>query len=240
MEEQSDVAPQAAHNVATPPNHASATPATSDAGDASAPHAALADGLTFTLTVGQAREIFAARHCKVPAERTLQHYCAEAIIAGQKIRTTEGAEWLINEPSLLTFIEKQPMISTAEAPQAAHNVATPPNHASATPATSDAGDAYFAQPIGEKRSIADVLIENAKLIAQVEGKDDIIVELKEDRQFLRDELREARKGRDDVKSIASRMLETLETMALGGKLLRSRGERDPGEADHRDIAPDRT
>ena len=46
-------------------------------------------------------------------------------------------------------------------------------------------------------------------------KDAIIVELKEDRSFLREEVREARRSRDDVKNIAERMLDTLKTMAIG-------------------------
>ena len=40
--------------------------------------AALVDELAFTLTVGQARDLFAARNRKVPAERTLQNYRATA------------------------------------------------------------------------------------------------------------------------------------------------------------------
>ena len=39
--------------------------------------------------------------------------------------------------------------------------------------------------------------------------------LKQNRSFLREEVREARKTRNDVKEIATRMLETLESVALG-------------------------
>ena len=73
----------------------------------------------------------------------------------------------------------------------------------------------MAAPEGERRSIAEVLIENARLVAQVEVKDAIIEELKEDRSFLREEVRHARTTRDDVKNIAERMLDTLKTMAIG-------------------------
>ena len=82
----------------------------------------------------------------------------------------------------------------------------------------DAGDATHASmstPVGETRTIAEVLIENARLLAQVEGRDAIIQELKEDRSFLREEVREGRRTRDDVKNIAERMLDTLKTMAIG-------------------------
>ena len=40
------------------------------------------------------------------------------------------------------------------------------------------------------------------------------------RVFLREELRDARERGRDVTKIAERMLETLETMAMGGKLQR--------------------
>ena len=60
-----------------------------------------------------------------------------------------------------------------------------------------------------------MLFRSARLFAQVEGKDAIIEELKEDKNFLREEVREARKTRDDVKNIAERMLDTLKTMAIG-------------------------
>ena len=70
-----------------------------------------------------------------------------------------------------------------------------------------------------------MLIENAKLLATIEGKDQVIhgkdetiAELKDDRGFLRDEVREAREQRKDVKDIASRMLDAMQTIAIAGKL----------------------
>ena len=76
----------------------------------------------------------------------------------------------------------------------------------------------MATPVGERRTVAEVLIENARLLAQVEGRDAIIAELKEDRSFLREEVREGRRTRDDVKNIAERMLDTLRSMAIGRSL----------------------
>ena len=65
-----------------------------------------------------------------------------------------------------------------------------------------------------RRETGAAMIENAKLLATIEGKeqvilgkDETITELKDDRSFLRDEVREARQQRADVKEIASRMLE---------------------------------
>ena|SRR5437762_891821 len=78
----------------------------------------------------------------------------------------------------------------ADASQAAHDDAAPLNDAPATSAVSDAGDAR-ATHVGERRSLADVLIENAKLRATIDGKDQVIhgkhgtiAELKDDRGFF--------------------------------------------------------
>lgn len=118
-----------------------------------------------------------------------------------------------------------------QAPPATHVVASPLNSPPATSAASAASSASATVPIGEARSLAQVLVENAKLLAQVEGKEQMIEELKDDRSFLREEVREARKTRDDVKSIANRMLETLESMALGGKLLNRARAAEPIQPD---------
>jgi len=102
---------------------------------------------------------------------------------------------------------------------------------SAKPANSEktSGDAMASpetdgdatdEPIGETRTLASVLIENAKLTAELAGTRDLIGEIRDDKEFLRDELREARAGRKDVTAIAQRMLETLESIAVGGKLIR--------------------
>ena len=212
-------------------------PQSSDAGVAdatlAAPVAALVDHLAYTLTVGQARDLFATRNRKVPAERTLQNYCIEGLIAAQKIRTTYGSEWLINAQSLDAWIERQPIVTAAApASHATQEPAMPLNTAPASVAVSDAGvasEAHASQPApqaaGERRTLAEVLIENARLLAQIEGKEQVIrgkeetiAELKDDRAFLRDEVREARQQRKDVKDIASRMLEAMETIAVAGRL----------------------
>ena len=211
---------------ATPPVSTAFVP-TADNGVASdAAITALADDLEYTLTVGQALERIAAARRKTPSGRSIQRYCDEGHLAAKKIRTIFGSEWLINETSLAKFIEAEPIV-TGDASDATGSDMT--TSASPTPQplriqepdTIDngvAGDAMrppMATPKGETRTIAEVLIENARLLAQVEGKDAIINELKEDRTFLREEVREGRRTRDDVKNIAERMLDTLKTMATG-------------------------
>ena len=69
----------------------------------------------------------------------------------------------------------------------------------------DSGDAT-----GDARSLAEVLIDNARITAELEGTRELLGELRDDREFLREELREARDGRKDVREIAERMLKTLE------------------------------
>ena len=215
----SNLAPPASPTLLSTSDQVTDTPAISDAGGAMS---ALADDLRFTLTVGQALDEFSSARRKVPSERSIQRYCIDGLLAAQKIRTTYGSEWLINDASLKKLIDAQPEIMTtasvAMAPPASPTHQNPIVSRSDTIATGDANDAVattMATPEGERRTIAEVLIENARLFAQVEGRDAIIVELKEDKSFLREEVREARKTRDDVKNIAERMLDTLKTMAIG-------------------------
>ncbi|PWT81341.1 MAG: hypothetical protein C5B44_03970 [Acidobacteria bacterium] len=194
------------------------------AGDATI--AVTSDRLEFTLTVGQASERFVAAHRKTPSQRSMQRYCIEGRIAAQKIRTTYGSEWLINETSLMQLIEAEPIVTSVASDADAGTLTTPapPSVEEAivgAPDTATIGDASaadsapLATPMGERRTIADVLIQNARLLAEVEGRDGVIAELREDRNFLREEVREARRTRDDVKNIAERMLDTLKTMAIG-------------------------
>ncbi len=221
-----------------------ASPAVSDAGTATV--AALADDLEYTLTAGQALGRFAAAHRKVPSLRTMQRYCIEGRVAAQKIRTTYGSEWLINEASLARLIAAEPIMAAVAGDADAGDMATtatpvvhPPLFVAADTTANggagDAGDDIMAPPAGERRRLSDVLIENAKLLAEVEGRDAMIAEMKEDRNFLREEVREARKTRDDVKNISERMLDTLKTMAIG-RLAASVPPTDPIRAEV--IAPD--
>jgi len=218
-------------------------PQHSDVGDASvATFTAFADDVAYTLTVGQALERFVAARRKPPSQRTLQRYCIEGRLAAQKIRTTYGSEWLINETSLARLIEAEPVVTGDAGVAVAPVLATPaspsmiePNIlAPDIPANGDASVAVaphvMATPAGERRTIADVLIENSRLLAQVEGRDAVIVELKEDRNFLREEVREARRTRDDVKSISERMLDTLRTIAVGRLAMSAPPPQDPMRA----------
>ena len=190
---------------------------------------ALADDLRYTLTVGQALVQFSHARRKIPSARSAQRNCIGGQIAAQKIRTTYGSEWLINEDALRRFIAAQPEIAAVASDAATTDMAAPATpgpqnglvlapvtiRSSAAAVASEPASESISTPEGERRSIAEVLIENARLLARVEGKDEIIAELKEDKNFLREEVREARKTRDYVKNIAERMLDTLKAMAIG-------------------------
>ena len=212
-----DIQPHAApqHDTTGLNNTAATTAESAASGAASAAHTALVDDIAFTLTVGEARALFAERGRKVPAERTLQGYCNEAIIVSKKIRTTFGSEWLINEPSLINYIELQPVMTTVRsAPHAALKDQTSLNATAATTAGSGASAAQVAhdtEPIGERRHLADVLIENARLLAKLEGSDELVKEMRDDKKFLKDEL--AKRDDKAIKDIATKMLDTLQAIA---------------------------
>ncbi len=139
-------------------------------------------------------ERIAGARRKTPSGRSIQRYCDEGRLAAKKIRTVFGSEWLINETSLARLIEAEPIV-TSDA--TGSDMATPPTPnpqpINLPPSDAVATRLSMATPEGERRTIAEVLIENARLLAQVEGRDAIIEELKEDRSFLREEVREGRR-----------------------------------------------
>ena len=200
------------------------TSATGDAGGVT--FTALADDLEYTLTVGQALERMIASGRNAPSPRSIQRYCIEGRLAAQKIRTTFGSEWLINESSLTHLIETEPVVTGTAGDARTTNVASPASPTNTEPrillpdtnangVASAVAHPPVAAPEGERRTVAEVLIENARLLAEVEGRDAIITELRDDKNFLREEVRAARSTREDVKNIAERMLDTLKTMAIG-------------------------
>jgi hypothetical protein len=177
--------------------------------------------LDYTLTVGEARQRFAGHRRHVPADRTVQNYCVQGDIAAQKIRTTLGAEWIINAASLEAFILAQPeMPSDASDAAAAQATPAPVNtstDAPASPAQSAASDAPTAElaAVGEKRSIVAVLIENAKLLAQVEDRDVVITDLKQERAFMQEQVRSSVQLSERALAQGDNLLKTIQVMRLG-------------------------
>ncbi len=189
--------------------------------------------LTYSLTLKQVPEILQEANRKSPSLRSLARYCrsGDSYLKCQKIKTTEGQEWLVNEESLSEYIDHQPiLIDTTEASSKetadtsasgdagdATILGNPPGSSDRGPSTS--ADTFVStESITEERTVASVLIVNAGLVAKDEEKDRLINELKEDRNFLREEVIEARKHRGEVKGIAEKMLETMTTMATVNRL----------------------
>jgi hypothetical protein len=191
-----------------------------------APHEPLAAALDYTLTVGQAQQRFADLKRHVPKDRTIQNYCQHGDIAAQKIRTTFGSEWIINAQSLEAFILREPEMPSAASDARAAD--TPP-HATlgseatipvtpANPPQSAASDASIErdlQPTGEKRHLVDVLIENARLLAQVEDRNEMISELKQERTFMQDQVRSAVHLSERALAQGDTLLKTIQVMRIG-------------------------
>ena len=190
----------------------------------------------YSLTIGQALDLFAHERRLAPSERTMQDYCKDGKIDCYKLQTTRDGrpitEWLINEHSLRAFIEKRPTVGDASSHNRDATVSTAPQEKPLaqpeTPPSQTAEVETEAAAVppesptnagtAEKRTLASMVIENAKLTAQLAGKDELIKEIKTDKAFLREEVVEARKIRGDVKELAERVLTVHERVALGGML----------------------
>lgn len=206
--------PQAAQETILPVNEQPATDAISDARDAVADApAALVDARTYNLTVGQAQQCFMEHRRRVPSERTIQDYCAKGQVDGQKVSTSTGQEWLINEQSLLAFIAIKPELTGV--------AATEPNPRPTAGAPAAASPAPEANVVvtGEQRSLADMLIENSRLVAELHGsrdlnasKDEMIAELRDNAAFLREEIADKRRLNQDLKEITARVFDLLDSM----------------------------
>ena len=182
--------------------------------------------LDYTLTVGQAQQRFADLKRHVPKDRTIQNYCQQGDIAAQKIRTTFGSEWIINAQSLEAFILREPEMPSAAsdaraADAPAHAPLAPETTTVVAPATppqsvaSDASVERDLQPTGEKRNLVDVLIENARLLAQVEDRNEMISELKQERTFMQDQVRSAVHLSERALAQGDTLLKTIQVMRIG-------------------------
>ena len=228
QDETSSVASDANTTVDLP--QATQTPETSHNDDAAkaaqATHEPLRAAFEYTLTVGQAQQRFADHKRHVPKDRTIQNYCQQGDIAAQKIRTTFGSEWIINAQSLEAFILREPEMPSAASD--ARGADTPPHATLAAEATipitpanpsqsaaSDASVERDLQPTGEKRHLVDVLIENARLLAQVEDRNEMISELKQERTFMQDQVRSAVHLSERALAQGDTLLKTIQVMRIG-------------------------
>jgi len=82
-------------------------------------------------------------------------------------------------------------------------------------AASDASAERDLQPTGEKRHLVDVLIENARLLAQVEDRNEMISELKQERTFMQDQVRSAVHLSERALAQGDTLLKTIQVMRIG-------------------------
>ena len=171
----------------------------------------------------------------------MQNYCVRGDIAAQKIRTTYGAEWIINATSLEAFILRQPELTSVasdarvteaqtHATQAAESIT---GDAPATPPASGASDALRdsdMRPVGELRSLVDVLIENARLLAQVEDRNEIVADLRRERSFMQDQVRSAVRLSERALTQGDNLLRTLQVMRLGPSVILNDNQTPPSNA----------
>lgn len=221
--------------VVEPPKSGVASPATPMTND---------DELQYSLTLKEVPGILKQASRKVPSARTLSRYCNEGSnhLKCRMVKTSYGQEWLVNKESLDEYIDQQPIeIESNDA-------------ALVTDANCVAGDAKAKRPvektltsggmptavtdaktettIGEERSLGEVLIENERLLARNEGLKELLAEVKDDKAFLREEVRHARQYKGDMKQLTQDVLDTLTAVASGGRLLRERS--DDGDKDVKD------
>ncbi|MFC6583694.1 hypothetical protein [Sulfitobacter aestuariivivens] len=202
----------------------------------------------YTISVEQVREHFRSKGFS-KSKDTVQRWCRTGDLDCQK-RGVLG-RYFTTETSLLSLEQKlvPDMIAENSKPQfsgqpemqpdAAASEATRsmmPVHAEVDePARSDMQENAVSEkpehaaartevPQQGRAVPLNVGEELAKLTAENLGLREQLTEAKENNQFLREEIVSARGQRGDVVTIAERMLGTLETIAIGGRLERPRGQ----------------
>lgn len=197
--------------------------------------------LEYSLTLKQVPLILQEANRHVPSMRSLTRYCqaGDNFFKCRKIKTSYGQEWLVNKESLDDYIDHQPILIEPIEPPEKLDINTSPIGAASNASEADirlpSPDAAQERGIstgpdtpvmadsklvGEGRTLAEVLIENARLTERSEASGELVAELKEDKEFLREAVREDRKHRGEVKDIAHKMLETMTTMATVQRLSR--------------------
>lgn len=180
--------------------------------------AAIADKVTYSVTIEEAQERFARARRKVPSIRSLQRYCQDGLIKGLRTPVTydDGSHaepWFINDASLEAYIKQQPIVVLGDDSDAKDPLATPSQQIGDAKlmASSKIGDASAANNGVHEREVkpvappilqpppipvSEILLENARLHERLEGKNEIIKraeqtheEQREDWQSERDFLR---------------------------------------------------
>src|SRR5262245_11072417 len=191
--------------------------------------AAIADKITYSVTVQEAQERFARARRKVPSIRSLQRHCQEGLIKGLRTPViydtgSHGEPWFINDASLDAYIKKQPIVVLGDASDA-----SPTKNGDASVAKNQTENREvrqdlpppLAQPTEQPEGIpvSEILLENARLQERLDGKNDVIKRLEDghdrdrkdwhsERDFLRTDVTEMRALVRDSTAHADRMLDT--------------------------------
>ena len=108
----------------------------------------------YTLTVAEMRACANEAGRKVHSSRTYERYCKDEghPLKCLKVKTTTGQEWLANEESFQTYLAGEPVVEKKD-------VEEPTSRRQP-----DSEAEEVMEPIGETRSVGQVLYENAKLL----------------------------------------------------------------------------
>lgn len=210
---------------------------------------AMAHNRECKLTIGEAQDTFRRLLRQPLSRRSLQRYCQSGVIYSVMMSHSQGSEWMVNETSLINFIEKRPITLTQQSTPVAPITATSTpkdtvekeNNADidafvaaptarsepSTQAKPDIGDdsddyAELTDP-GETRRIGELLIENARLLAIIDGHRELIETLKTHDTRSHEEVIHSRqlisKLTDDVRDTSAQMLDTVRQMATARFML---------------------
>lgn len=211
----------------------------------------------FTISVDQVREHFRANGLS-KSKDTVQRWCRNGDLTCQK-RGVLG-RYFTTEASLLKLEQKllpDMIAENAGTKSALRNDL--PVHAAVdveerggvqAHEAEDAGASSDMQPdaqvhASERSPAITQDADAARLSAEVEGLRAQLENRDKQIEFLQEEIRSGREQRGAVVQISNRMLETLETMAIGGRIDRSRQQGsaptqspEPVHAEHREPPPD--
>lgn len=205
----------------------------------------------FTISVEQVREHFRSKGL-TKSKDTVQRWCRNGDLTCQK-RGVLG-RYFTTETSLLELERKLLPDMIAENAGAISSIKTEvqPHAAEVAPDRSGlqvdaAEDANAYSSIQEQVQVdapahsGDTNPEVARLSAEVIGLNAQLKNRDSQIEFLQEEIRSGREQRGAVVQISNRMLETLETMAIGGRLERSNQQgsqqqrtHEPVHVEHRD------
>jgi len=208
----------------------------------------------YTISVQQAREHLRSKGL-TKSKDTIQRWCREGDLDCQKLGVL--GRYFTTETSLLSLEQKllPDMMADGAGARAAARRGTPlqpevdhqhaqrhagvetsdhvdvPLHADADTAASDS----MQQPMPSNAAASKGMprsAEVAELRAEVSGLAKQLEQAQEMNQFLREEIVSSRGQRGDVVKIAEQMLGTLETIAIGGRLERTKQPSSAPQAMH--------